>query len=80
MPEAVVVAKRLKAYRKARSKTQFEMASEMGISVEQVSLIERERAKDLKLSTLQKISAHMGITVSELLAIEDREAGQKNGG
>lgn len=79
MPEAIMVAKRLKEYRLSNSKTQFEMGSEMGLSTEEISLIERVRVKDLKLSTLQKIAAHMGITVSELVAIEDREAGKKDG-
>ena len=41
----------------------------MGISVEELSLIER-KLTDPKLSTLQKIAAYMGITVSKLLETE----------
>lgn len=46
------------------------MAEEIGISTEELSLIERKLANPT-LDTLQKISAHMGITVSELLGIEE---------
>ncbi len=69
MPETDVLAKRVKAYRKGLSKNQFDMACEMGISIEEISLIERGKT-DPKLSTLQKIAAHMGITVSSLLEIK----------
>lgn len=72
MPETDALAKRVKAYRKQLSKNQFEMASEMGISIEEISLIERGKT-DPKLSTLQKIAAHMGITVSSLLEVEEKE-------
>ena len=48
------------------------MASEMGLSTEEISLLERGKT-DPKLSTLQKIAAHMGITVSELLKIDEEE-------
>ena len=55
MPEAAMVAKGLKAYRLSNSKTQFEMGSEMGLSTEEISLIERAQAKDMKSSTLKKL-------------------------
>lgn len=69
MPETDVLAKRLKAYRTQQSKNQFDMANEIGISIEEISLLERGKT-DPRLSTLQKIAAHMGITVSSLLEIE----------
>ena len=62
------MAQRIKKYRKRQKKSQMEMAVEMGISVEEISLIERGMT-DPKLSTLQKIAARMGITVSSLLEI-----------
>ena len=65
------MAKRLKSYRAEQGKTQFEMGMEMGISAEEISLIERGKKEDIKLSTLQKMAAHMGITVSELIKVED---------
>lgn len=74
MPETVILAKRMKLYRKDQDKSQIDMASEMGLSVEEISLIERGMT-DPKLSTLQKIAAHMGVTVSDLLEVgyEERE-------
>jgi len=72
MPESDVLAKRVKAYRKGRSKNQPDLAWEMGLSTEEISLIERGKT-DPKLSTLQKIAAHMGITVSSLLETEQQE-------
>lgn len=72
MPEIRALAKKLKGYRKELGKTQFEIAGEMGISIEEVSLIEREKANP-GLRTMQKMAAHMGITVSELLKIGEEE-------
>lgn len=44
------MVKRLKSYRAEQGKTQFEMGMEMGISVEEISLIERGKKEDnLKL-------------------------------
>lgn len=71
MSEKSALAKRVKAYRANLKKTQFEIADEMGISLETLSLIERCEANPT-LDTLQKIAAHMGITVSELLEIEEK--------
>lgn len=70
MPEVSALAKRVKIYRENMKKTQFELSYEMGISLEELSLIEREGTNP-RLSTIQKIAAHMGITVSELLKIEE---------
>lgn len=72
MPEVRELAKRVKAYRKYLHKSQFELADEIGISLDELSLIEREKANP-SLETLQKISAHMGITVSELVKVEEWE-------
>jgi len=70
MPERDALAKRIKAYRRAQHMTQFDFSGATGLSVEEISLIERV-GTDPKLSTLQNLSAYMGITVSELLQITD---------
>ena len=72
MPETMTLAMRVKEYRKSRAKSQLDMAFEMGISVEEISRIERG-ITDPRLSTLQKIAAHMWITVSDLLEFEQTE-------
>lgn len=66
MPEKIAMAKRVKTYRKGLRKTQFDLSFEMGISIDELSLIERGKANP-RLDTVQKIAAHMGITVSSLL-------------
>lgn len=71
IPEISALAKRVKAYRTSLEKTQFELSNEIGISNEELSLIEREEASP-RLDTLQKIAAHMGITVSDLLKVEEK--------
>lgn len=70
MPEVSALAKRVKAYREAQKKTQFETANEIGISVDELSLIEREKANP-NLETIQKVAAYIGITVSALLKVEE---------
>lgn len=70
MPEVDALARRLKLYRHIGKKTQFEMSSEIGISEEELSLLERGQT-DPKLSTMQKIAAYIGITVSDLLRTGD---------
>lgn len=69
MPETDTLAKKIKEYRNAQSLNQFEMACEAGLSIEEISLIERGKT-DPKLSTLQKLAAYMGVTVSSLLETE----------
>lgn len=69
MPELDTLARRIKAYRTKFGKTQFDLALDIGISIEELSLIER-KLTDPKMSTLQKIAAYMGVTVSELLSEE----------
>ena len=60
--------------------TQAEFAAMVGISEEEVSLIEREKLTDIKLSTLQKVAAMTGLTVSELLSVEPEEDSELVGG
>ncbi len=70
MPEISVLAKKLRAYRKKQDLSQLEISGEIGISMDEVGLIEREIANP-SLSTIQKIAAYMGVTVSELLKVEE---------
>ena len=70
MPEISALAKKVKAYRESLGETQLELTGEIGISIEELSLIERGEANP-RLSTMQKIAAHMGITVSALLEVEE---------
>ena len=41
MPEISALAKKVKAYRESLGETQFELSGEIGISIEELSLIER---------------------------------------
>ena len=70
MPELTIFAVRMKKIRAKMGLTQAEFAAMVGISEEEVSLIEREKLTDVKLSTLQKVAAMTGLTVSELLRVE----------
>lgn len=70
MPERDALAKRIKSYRREQHLTQFEFSEETGLSIEEISLLERV-GTDPKLSTLQSLAAYMGLTVSGLLEIED---------
>lgn len=73
MPELTIFAVRMKKIRIKMGLTQAEFAAMVGISEEEVSLIERERLSDVKLSTVQKVAAMTGLTVSELLSVETTE-------
>lgn len=73
MPELTIFAVRMKKIRAKMGLTQAEFAAMVGISEEEVSLIEREKVTDIKLSTLQKVAAMTGLTVSELLSVEPEE-------
>ena len=44
MPEISALAKKVKAYRESLGETQFELSGEIGISIEELSLIERGEA------------------------------------
>ncbi|MFQ8819511.1 MAG: helix-turn-helix transcriptional regulator [Oscillospiraceae bacterium] len=72
---------RVKKIRTKMGLTQAEFAAMVGISEEEVSLIEREKLTDVKLSTLQKVAALTGLTVSEPLSIEmtEEESGLVSG-
>ena len=71
MSEAEILSWKLRRYRKMNGLNQFEAASEIGISTETLSKIERCQT-GAKLSTVSRIAAYMGITVLTLLA-EDGE-------
>ena len=70
MPEMEILSQRVKRIRKDMGMTQATFAPQVGICEEELSLIERGKAKDVKLSTMQKIAAFTGWTVSELLRVE----------
>ena len=80
MPELAIFAVRMKKIRTKMGLTQAEFAAMVGISEEEVSLIEREKLTDIKLSTLQKVAAMAGLTVSELLSVEPEEDSELVGG
>ena len=75
-----IFAVRMKKIRTKMGLTQAEFAAMVGISEEEVSLIEREKLTDIKLSTLQKVAAMTGLTVSELLSVEPEEDSELVGG
>lgn len=68
MPENAALAKAVKTLRKEMQQNQFEFASNCGISIETLSLIEREKTNP-RLETIQKIAAYTDLTVAELLKI-----------
>ena len=80
MPELTIFSVRMKKIRTKMGLTQAEFAAMVGISEEEVSLIEREKLTDIKLSTLQKVAAMTGLTVSELLSVEPEEDSELVGG
>ena len=80
MPELTIFAVRMKKIRTKMGLTQAEFAAMVGISEEEVSLIEREKLPDIKLSTLQKVAAMAGLNVSELLSVEPEEDSELVGG
>lgn len=63
-------------YRKENELTQEQFAEGCGMSVDNISLIERKKIFP-KLDTLGKIAGFMGITVSELLASKPLSGLQK---
>ncbi len=66
MSEIEILSFNLKKIRRELDESQIDFAANCGISVEELSLLERGRS-DPKMSTLQKIAAYTGKTVSELL-------------
>ena len=73
MPELLIFSVRTKEIRTKMGLTQEEFAAMAGISEDEISLIERKKLTDVKLSTLQKVAALTGLTVSELLSVEATE-------
>ncbi|MBQ9082250.1 MAG: helix-turn-helix transcriptional regulator [Clostridia bacterium] len=69
MPEKTALAKHLREARILLRKSQVDFAAECGLSTETISQIEREK-ENPSLSTLQKIAAYLGKSVSELLDTE----------
>lgn len=67
MCENEFMAKNIKNIRKQLNQTQINFAANCGISVEEISLIERNKA-DVRLSTLQKIAAYIGKSVIYLIS------------
>ena len=67
MDDMTLQAKKIRAARKKLRQSQAEFAFNCDISVETLSLIEREET-DPRLSTIQKIAAYLGTTVRELLS------------
>lgn len=80
MPELTFFAVRMKKIRTKMGLTQAEFAAMVGMSEEKVSLIERKKLTDVKLSTLQKVAALTDLAVSELLSVETAEQSGLVGG
>lgn len=70
MKEIIVLSRNLKEIRHLLGESQVDFAVHCGISIEILSLLERQKT-DPKLSTLSKIAAYTGLTVSELLDSEN---------
>lgn len=66
MPELKALSDSILHYRHSHHETQESFAHHCGLSVEEISLLERMKS-DPKLSTLQSIAACTGRTVSALL-------------
>ncbi len=66
MPELIALARNIRKIRKEMRLSQLRFSMEAGISLDILSLIERQRTNP-RLSTLQSIAAYTGKTVAELL-------------
>lgn len=66
VPECVSLSAYVKKHRARNGETQEVFAANCGLSIEYISLIEREKANP-SLHTVQKIAAYTGDTVSEIL-------------
>ncbi len=66
MSENEIIARNVRKIRKEFGLSQMNFAANCGISVEELSLLERNKA-DPKLSTLQKIAAYIGEPVGYLI-------------
>ena len=67
MNENEIIARNIRAARKGLMESQMVFAANCGLSVEEISLLEREKA-DPKLSTLQMIASYIGEPVTYLLS------------
>ena len=72
MPEKTALANFTTNYRHTNRTSQFDFASNCGISTEYLSLIERGKA-NTSLETMQKIAAYTGATVAEMLTVKNQE-------
>ena len=70
MPEIEILSKNLKQIRNELNQSQMKFAASCGISTEILSLLERQKS-DPRLSTLQKIAAYLGCSVTDLLTKGD---------
>lgn len=66
MPELTTMAEKIILFRHRHNLSQFEFASDCGMSADNLGIIERGTTNPT-LETMQKIAHRMGITVSELL-------------
>ena len=69
MSENEIIAKNIKVIRKALGESQIDFAANCGLSVEALSLLERNKS-DPKLSTLQKVAVYIDRSVSYLISEE----------
>ena len=70
MTELKSIADQTRQVRKERGESQLTFAAGCNISVDEISLIERQRA-DPRLSTLRKIAEYVGLTVSDLVRLPE---------
>ncbi len=70
MPERAALAEFICDARHKLKQSQFEFAMNCGISPDNLSLIEREKANP-SLETMQKIAAYTGATVAEMLTVKE---------
>ena len=70
MPEIIALAKNVRKIRMKMKLSQLQFSLEIGISLELLSMIEREKTNP-RLSTLQKIAAYVGCSVADLLRVEE---------
>ena len=70
MPEHMALANYTLAQRHEKKESQFEFASNCGISPDTLSMIEQGKANP-RLDTIQKIAAYTGDTVAEILTVNE---------
>ena len=64
----------LKKTRMEKNKSQLEIAKQLGISESYYSMIEKgERRKDMPISMVQKLSEIFGISIEEILKMENEK-------